>query len=174
MADRDPQLRRNRPTADEDFSAWITSQVDALKSGRFDELDIDELADEVESLAKRDFRKLTGAIRVIILHMLKWDYQWEGRGASWRNSINEHRKRVWSELATSPSFRSRIAEAVELAYPLARLKAWDETGVFKLEHEPESCPYSWDEIMRRPHNLASDRVPEDENDPFQGTVDFDD
>ena len=75
MAERDPKLNngRNRPSADDDFAAWIYNQVDALKCGRFNELDIEELADEVESLAKRDFKALRSAIRVIIRHMLKWD-----------------------------------------------------------------------------------------------------
>jgi hypothetical protein len=87
---------------------------------------------------------------------------------SWRKSINASRERVWSELATSPSFRSRVDEAVRQAFPLARLEAWHETGVFKLEREPTSCPYSWDEIMFRPHELDPDRVPLDQNDPSQG------
>ena len=170
MADRDPQLRRNRPTADEDFSAWILDQVDALKSGRFDELDIDELADEVESLAKRDFKKLRSAIRVILLHMLKWDYQPGRQDVSWRRSINAARKHVWGELESSPSFRSRIPEAVAFAFPHARNEAWEETGVFALRSEPQLCPYSFDEIMYRPHELEPDRVP----DSSEGDIAFDD
>jgi len=176
MAERDPKLPegRNRPTADVDFAAWIYGQVEALRAGRFQELDIEELADEVESLAKRDFRKLVGAFRIIILHMLKWDHQPEERGASWRRSINAARDRVWGELASSPSFRSRTAEAIARAYPSARLRAWEETGVFKLASEPKECPYSWDELMSRPHDLDPDRVPVDEHDPFQGNIAFED
>ena len=176
MADRDPDLPhyRNRPGYDEDFAAWIAHQAAALRAGRFGELDIEELVDEVESLAKRDFRKLRSALRVIIQHMLKWDYQPEKRDTSWRRSINEHRERVWGELASSPSFRPRVGEAIAQAFPMARLKAWEETGVYKLEREPKTCPYSWDEIMYRPHELPADRVPEDLNSPDQGTVDFDD
>jgi Domain of unknown function DUF29 len=176
MAENDPGLgkRRNRPTPDDDFAAWIQQQAEALKTGRFDELDIEDLADEVESLARRDFKKLRSAIRVILLHMLKWDYQPEERGASWRRSINAARERVWGELASSPSFKPRIAEAIEQAFPLARLKAWEETGVFKLEHEPKTCPYPWDEIMHRPHELGPDRVPENWNDPAQGDISLED
>jgi hypothetical protein len=174
MADRDPKLNegRNRPTSDQDFAAWIAQQVAALKGRRFDELDIDDLADEVESLAKRDYRRLVSAIRIILLHMLKWDYQPGHRGQLWRASINEHRDRVWGELASSPSFRSRIAEAIETAYPLARTKASEETGIF-LKNFPVTCPYSWDDIMKRPHELGADHVPDDLGDPFQGGVDFD-
>lgn len=176
MAERDPKLgeHRNRPTADEDFAAWISHQVDALKGGRFNELDIEDLADEVESLSKRDFRKLKSALRIILLHMLKWDYQPEERGASWRRSINAARDRVWGELASSPSFRPRVAEAIADVYPAAREVAWEETGVYKLAQEPETCPYSWEEIMHRAHELGPDRVPANRDDPFQGDIAFED
>ena len=100
--------------------------------------------------------------------MLKWDWQPEKRDVSWRKSINASRERVWSELAASPSFRPRVAEAVEHVFESARMKAWDETGVFKLEREPKLCPYNWEEIMFRPHEIDPDRVPVNENDPFQG------
>ena len=171
MAERDPQIgKANRPTADSDFAAWIYGQVAALREGRFSDLDVDELTDEVESLAKRDFKKLRSHLRVILMHMLKWDWQREKRDVSWRKSINASRDRVWGELASSPSFRPRVDEAIAQAFPAARREAWEETGVFKLEHEPKTCPYSWDEIMFRPHELDRDRVPHDENDPFQGDL----
>jgi predicted DNA-binding ribbon-helix-helix protein len=173
MAERDPQIaKQHRPTADSDFAAWIFDQAAALKEGRFADLDVDELVDEVESLAKRDFKAFTSALRIILLHMLKWDYQPEKRGNSWRRSINAARKAAWAELASSPSFRSRISEATNDAYDAARLKASDETGVFE-ENFPTACPYEWDDIMFRPHNLEADRVPRDQNDPHQGYIDPD-
>ena len=173
MAERDPHIGKQlRPTADSDFAAWIAGQVAALREGRFCDLDIDELTDEVESLAKRDFRAFTSALRIILLHMLKWDYQTEKQGNSWRRSINAARKAGWAELASSPSFRPRIGEAVADAYGLARLRAADETGVFE-KNFPADCPYSWDEIMFRPHDLQADTVPRDEKDPYQGYIDPD-
>ena len=175
MADRDPQIGKSlRPTADSDFAAWIHDQVAALRDGRFSDLDIDELTDEVESLAKRDFKKLRSNLRVILTHMLKWDWQPERRDVSWRKSINASRERVWGELASSPSFRPRLPEAIAQAFPHARLIAWEETGVFALEREPQTCPYSWDEIMFRAHDLDRDRVPQDANDPFQGDISSED
>ena len=174
MADRDPQIgTRNRPTADSDFAAWIYDQAAALKEGRFSDLDIDYLADEVESLAKRDFKKLRAALRIILMHMLKWDKQPEERSNSWRRSINAGRKRVYAELNSSPSFRRRLPEAVAFVYRFARKDAAEETGVF-LQLFPVECPYSWDEIMLRPHDMAPDRVPEDDGTDFQGDFEFDD
>lgn len=173
MAEADPKIgRRNRPTADSDFAAWIYDQVAALKEGRFSDLDIDDLVDEVESLAKRDFKAFTSALRIILLHMLKWDFQPERRGNSWRRSINAARKAAWAELASSPSFRSRIRDATDDAYGSARMIAADETGVFE-RNFPVECPYDWDEIMFRAHELEPDRVPRDEGSPFQGYIDPD-
>ncbi len=164
MAERDPNLAggRNRPTADDDFAAWVQHQVDALRGARFDEIDVQDLADEVESLAKRDFRALSNALRIILLHMLKWDYQRERRGESWRHSIREHRRRVVVSLKASPSFEARLDEATADAYALARLQAHRQTGVF-LHNFPEECPYSWHEIMMRLHELDGDWVYPDRN-----------
>lgn len=176
MAEDDPNLpdRRNRPHPDVDFAAWITHQVEALKARRFDELDIEDLSEEVESLAKRDFKKLRSYLRVILTHMLKWDWQPERRDVSWRKSINASRNRVWGELASSPSFHPRIPEAIEQIFEAARIDAWEQTGVFKLEHEPKICPYTWEEIMFRPHELEPDRVPRNKSDPFQGDLSSED
>lgn len=159
MADLDPQItNRSRPGYDEDFAAWIASQAAALREGRFADLDVEALADEVESLAKRDFRALTGALHIVLLHMLKWDYQRGKRGESWRESIRDQREEVLEELKESPSFKARLDEAVTWAYRKARRKASDQTGVF-LQNFPETCPYSWDEIMTRRHEFDPDRPP---------------
>lgn len=159
MADIDPKLsRRNRPGYDEDFAAWVYYQADAIKAKRFDELDLEELADEVESLAKRNFRSLKGALHIVLLHMLKWDYQPERRGESWRTSIRDQREEVLEELEESPSFKARIDDAVTWAYRAARRHASEQTGVF-LQLIPDVCPYTWDEIMTRMHELGPDRLP---------------
>ena len=158
MAEDDPKIgvRANRTGYDEDFAAWVQEQAAALKAGRFDELDVDALADEVESLAKRDYRALVSDIYIVLLHMLKWDYQQDPRSESWRRSIREHRRRIQEELGSSPSFAARVGEAVAGAYPQARDRASEEPGVF-LSLLPEECPYSWDEITSRLHEYDADR-----------------
>ena len=157
MADRDPELTRrsNRPGYNDDFACWIEHQAAALRDGRFDELDIAELVDEVEGLGRSEFDKLSSALEIVLLHMLKWDYQPERRGESWRRSIREHRRRLAKQLKTNPSHKARLDEVLEDAYPLARVVTERETGVF-LRLLPERCPYSWDEIMTRRHELDGD------------------
>ncbi|WP_199244169.1 DUF29 domain-containing protein [Caedibacter taeniospiralis] len=43
---------------EKDFYAWTMQTVKALRERAFDNLDIDHLAEEVESMGKSDFREL--------------------------------------------------------------------------------------------------------------------
>jgi hypothetical protein len=51
------------------------------------------LAEEVESVGRSEFRALESALELILLHMMKWDYQSERQGKSWRTTINDQRRR---------------------------------------------------------------------------------
>lgn len=146
---------RNPDIYDIDFAEWVNWQVELLETRRFSELDVDNLIDEVSSLSKRDFRKLESALRVILLHMLKWDYQQEMRSESWRRSIRVQRDHVTDILEDSPSFKRRIPEAIVSAYGPARERASFETTVF-LQNFPAECPYTFEDIMHRKHDFAKD------------------
>jgi hypothetical protein len=122
-----------------DFYSWLMEQARHVREGRWDALDRDNLAEEIESLGREQFNKLESALRVLMLHMLKWDYQPAKRGRS-------------DVLTDNPGLRPRIDEAVTRAYRRARLRAIKET---KLEPKifPDACPYSWDEIVSRDFSL---------------------
>jgi hypothetical protein len=158
MAERDPSLnsRRNYPGYEEDFAAWLKAQADLLRQRRFDDLDVENLAEEVESVGRSEFRSLESALELILLHMMKWDYQVERRGNSWRNTIHEQRRQVAKLLRDNPSFKSRLEEAVSDAYAGVPDKVDTATGV-PAHRLPSGCPYSWDEIMNRLHNIDPDR-----------------
>lgn len=158
MAERDPQVSagRNYPAYDEDFAAWLQAQADLLREHRFNELDIPNLAEEVESVGRSEFRAFTSAIELVLFHMMKWDYQPERQGRSWRTTINTQRKVVLALLEDNPSFKSRISEAIERAYDSVPDMVEAKTTI-PAERLPQICPYSWDEIMTRPHDLEPDR-----------------
>jgi hypothetical protein len=158
MADLDPNLpgRRNYPGYEEDFAAWLQAQADLLRERRFEELDVANLIEEVESVARSEFRALMRAIELIVFHMLKWDYQVERQGRSWRDTINTQRRAVVKLLEDNPSFKSRQEEALTRAYPGLPEEVEKVTGV-PAHRLPTSCPFSWDEIMNRPHNIDPDR-----------------
>lgn len=62
-------------TYEQDFYLWINKNIELLKQGRFAELDIDILIDELDNMAKRDRRELISRLMILIAHLLKWEFQ---------------------------------------------------------------------------------------------------
>ena len=131
-----------------DFYSWTQEQARLLREGRLAAIDRAHLAEEIEDLGREQFSKLTSALRVLLLHMLKWDHQPERRGRSWALSIKAQRIDLDDVLDGNPGLKPRIPEAVARAYRKARLVAAQETGMPERTF-PEQCPYSWDDIVGR-------------------------
>ena len=89
---------------DTDIVAWAEFQADALRRRAANEIDWDNIAEEIESLARSDRREIRNRLAVICEHLLKWEYQPAGRGGSWRGPVREARSCL---LYTSPSPRDR-------------------------------------------------------------------
>ena|SRR5687768_18033668 len=134
---------------DRDLHAWADEQVRLLRAGRFDEIDAENIAEEISDVGSEQYDKLESALRVLLTHMLKWDYQPERRSRSWEATIAVQRNHVLRQLRKNASLQSRIGEAVDDSYSDARRLASGETDM-DLRHFPEECPYDWDEILNRP------------------------
>jgi uncharacterized protein DUF29 len=153
-------IDRSPPTAPapsrsykDDLFGWVEDQVALLEAGRLLEVDAKNVADELGDVGKEQYEKLESAIRVILLHLLKWDHQPERRSRSWVGSIIEQRRRVARVLKKNPSLKPHIAEAIEEGYEDARTEASVETNIPE-QTFPSNCPYSWEEIVSRV--IASD------------------
>src|SRR3954471_14842483 len=96
----------------DDVYGWVEDQIALLKAGRLSEIDADNIADELSDVGNEQYEKLESAIRVVLLHLLKWDHQPERRSRSWVGSIIEQRRRVARILKKNPSLKSHIAEAI--------------------------------------------------------------
>jgi Domain of unknown function DUF29 len=131
-----------------DFYSWTFEQARLVREGRWEGVDRENVAEEIESLGREQFAKLSSAIRVLLLHMLKWDHQPERRGRSWALSIRTQRLDLEDVLDGNPGLRPRIGEAIARAYRKARVEAVQETGLDEVTF-PEQCPYSWDDIVGR-------------------------
>jgi Domain of unknown function DUF29 len=131
-----------------DFYSWSQEQARLVREGRWEAVDRDNVAEEIESLGRTEFNKLESALRVLMLHMLKWDHQPGRRSRSWAISIRQQRLELDDVLADNPGLRPRLGEATARAYRKARLQAVKETGL-KEARFPEACPYSWDDIVSR-------------------------
>ena len=131
-----------------DFYSWLMEQAAHVHAGRWDALDRKNLAEEIESLGREQFNKLESALRVLMLHMLKWDHQPARRSRSWSLSIKAQRLELDDVLSDNPGLRPRIDEAITRAYRKARVEAAKETEL-DTEAFPDTCPYTWDDIVSR-------------------------
>ena len=128
-----------------DFYLWTQQQAALLRQGLLSAVDVENLAEEVESMGKKDRRSIGSHLRNILLHLLKWRYQPERRGNSWIESIGNARDEVEDILADSPSLAPQLDALTAAEYPRARRKAAKETGL-PLATFPESCPFTVEEI----------------------------
>jgi hypothetical protein len=147
-ADLAPGDEPVRAEYERDFYSWLMEQARHLRDGRFDALDRDNLAEEIESVGAEQFNKLVSALRVLIVHMLKWDHQPALRSRSWVLSIEEQRLEIADVLSDNPGLKPRIGEAIARAYRRARIEAAKETGLDAAEFAA-TCPYAFDDLMSR-------------------------
>lgn len=131
---------------EQDFSLWLKSHIGLLKEAKFNELDIDHLIDELESMGKRDKRELVSRFIILIAHLLKWQYQYEKQSTSWRSSIIEQRKKIAYLLKNEPGLKPYIPEAIDNAYADAVDLASEETEL-PLSTFPTICPYSQQQLL---------------------------
>jgi hypothetical protein len=138
-----------KPLYARDLYAWSREQARLLKARRVDKIDADNIAEEILDVGSNEYDKLESALRVLLMHMLKWDYQPEIRSRSWENTIAIQRRHALRQLRKNPSLKSFVEEAVADAYFDARRVASSETDL-DLIRFPEECPYDWDTILNRP------------------------
>jgi len=131
---------------DQDFFAWANEQARLLRAGKLAEADIDHIAEEIESMGRAEKRELISRLSVLLLHLLKWQYQPARRGASWEVTIRNQRRALADHLMDNPSLKARFAEAVARAYEDARGEAYAETGLPEAMF-PATCAWSADQIM---------------------------
>ena len=131
-----------------DFYSWSLEQARLIRAGRLDAIDRENIAEEIESLGREQFNKLESALRVLLIHFLKWDHQPNLRSRSWTLSIAAQRAEIDDIIGDNPGLKPPIDEAVARAYRKARIAAARETDL-EIDAFPERCAYAWDEIINR-------------------------
>ena len=133
-------------TYERDFLAWTQEQAALLRTGDWARADVEHIAQEIENMGKTEKRELIARLTILLLHLLKWTFQPNLRGRSWRLTIKEQRKEVIHHLADNPSLRSKIEEAMAQAYEVAVVKAARETAIDE-DGFPEACPWTFQEAV---------------------------
>ena len=138
---------------DEDIVLWSERQGALLRrraNGELvndAELDWSNIAEEVEAMGRAEQEQLTNRLGVLLAHLLKWRFQPDRRGTSWRLTILEQRRRAERIVARNPSLRPRLDVILAEAYGDALLIAERETAL-PPETFPGVCPWTVEESLR--------------------------
>lgn len=129
-----------------DFCLWLERQAALLREGRFDQLDLANLIEEIEAMARKDKKAIKSNLVVLLTHLLKHQLQPEQRSSGWHGSIVEHRQRLRDDFEESPSLRPHATQVFGRAYADARERASAETGL-PLRAFPKSSPYTLEQTL---------------------------
>lgn len=129
-----------------DFVAWADKQALLLEQRRWDDLDLVNLIEEVRGLGNAERKELKSRLRILLGHLLKWQYQPQNRSNSWMSSIREQREEIQELLERSPSLKPNFSLAVIEAYPKGVHLAVQETNL-PYETFPEACPYTDEQVL---------------------------
>ena len=140
---------------EDDVAAWAERQVALLRARRWDLLDVERIAEEIEDMNISHRHQLAHRMTRLLGHLLKWRYQPARRGASWECTIRTQRDRIAKLLHRMPSLRRLCGseewldevweDALELAVHEAHLELADL---------PAAMPWSVEQV------LSQDYLPE--------------
>jgi len=130
---------------DTDYLQWIETTVEKLQSHDYANVDWEILIEEIADMGRSERRSLKSNLIVILVHLLKWQFQPDKRSGSWQGSIIEHRRRVKEALDDSPSLKSYLDNIFAECYAQAVKQAKAETGL-SVESFPLVCPYQLPEV----------------------------
>jgi hypothetical protein len=145
MSDAQTKSHRNQ-LYEADFYAWTQEQARLLRERRFDDLDLDNLVDEVQSVGSSEKREIRRRLRILLTHLLKWKFQPGMRGNSWRRTIREQRESIAEIVEESPSLRSYVLDAMRAAYTGATVASSEETGL-AIGIFPPECPFDAEKVL---------------------------
>ena len=131
-----------------DIVAWANQQAWLVRNKRFDLLDLEHIAEEIEDVGRSEQRELASRMAVLLQHLLKWQYQPARQGTSWQLTIKTQRERIQQRLKKTPSLKSCLKDAEWWAdaWADARYDAEKETQI-ALDKFPERCPWTAEQIL---------------------------
>ena len=129
---------------DSDYYLWLDTTIKQLKKGSFEDIDLANLIEELESLGRKERAELRNRLKVLFEHLLKLNYwekekEWNQRG--WNVTIEEQKLQIKRLIADSPSLKSHLEvlsqEAYEDALKITKLKT-------ELDNLPDDNPFDLD------------------------------
>jgi len=129
-----------------DIVAWSQQQAQLLRDEAFELVDWNNIIEEIESLGISQQHELDSRLTVLLMHLLKWQFQASHRSRSWEVTIGYQRVDIDGVLERNPSLRASFSDFVRKAYPRAVKKAVIETRL-PVSTFPTECSYTLGQIM---------------------------
>ncbi len=146
MARAAPLTNERQSLHERDFYLWVKEQAGLLRQGAFERLDVANLVEEIEDLGIGAKKAVKSNLVIVLLHLLKHQFQPKRRSRSWLDSILEHRQRLRDDLEESPSLRSRLETVFPRVYGDARARAITQTGLSERAF-PRTSPYTLEQAL---------------------------
>jgi hypothetical protein len=134
---------------DTDFVAWAEETARLLRDRRFHDVDLENLAKEIEDLGKSQRDAVRSQLLRMLLHLVKQRIQPERSGSSWRSSITSARAEIWPKLDSSPSLRRELEASLQTIYQRAVKDAIYEVRLprSRVGEIPAECPWTLDDLL---------------------------
>jgi Domain of unknown function DUF29 len=133
---------------EQDFPLWAERQAALLRAGRFKELDLENLIEEVEDLSRRERDAVESLVETIVEHFLKLALSPAARPRrGWLVTVDKERTKLARKLTAS--LRNHLEAELPALYaglrrPVARHLEKDRVRSDAL---PVDCPYTLDQIL---------------------------
>lgn len=128
-----------------DDSLWLEETIKLLKERKLNEIDLDNLIEELESLAKRDKLAMASLLEQLIRHLLLleyWDEEYEKNYRHWRSEIRNFRGQLNKGMTSN--FYNYLRENFNEIYQDAREYVIDKSGI---ENFPRECQYTLEQLL---------------------------
>jgi hypothetical protein len=135
------------PKHDEDFYGWAVHTAQLLRDRKMNEVDFDGIIEELEEMGSSNENQLINRLGILISHLLKWQFQHELAGHSWKCTIKEQRNKIKRLINKNPSLKPKIDEALNDGYMDGVILASKDTG-FPENHFPKQCPYTFEQVIK--------------------------
>ncbi|MDD1416208.1 DUF29 domain-containing protein [Dolichospermum sp. ST_con] len=115
---------------DQDYYLWLRTTINQLRTGKFSEVDLENLLEELETMGKSEKRAIESLLTKLLVHLLKlkcWDSERERNQGHWLGEIRTFRRQITKSLKDSPSLKPYILEIFDECYQDARKEASDRS-----------------------------------------------
>ena len=141
-----PLKAKSQTLYETDFLQWIETTVEKLQNGDYVNVDWENLIAEIEDMGRSERRGLKSNLIVVLVHLLKWQFQLDRRSGSWSGCIIEHRRRIREAIDDSPSLQPYLESIFAECYLQAVKQAKAETQL-PLETFSRQCLYALAQVL---------------------------